>query len=87
MRDRGDRGRGKREEKERERESSRQGGHPRRRNVTVSMVGLKKKRSHTQKSHPKMVNPRDISRERRRRRKRADEGRREREKEGERGGV
>ena len=40
--------------------------HPRRRNVTTLMVGLKK-RSHTQKSHPKIVNPRDIAGERRRR--------------------
>ena len=37
--------------------------HPRRRNVTTLMVGLKK-RSHTQKSHPKVVNPRDIAGER-----------------------
>ena len=34
--------------------------HPWRRNVTTSMVGLKK-RSHTQKCHPKMVNPRVIA--------------------------
>ena len=34
--------------------------HPRRRNVTTLMVGLKK-RSHTQKSHSKVVNPRDIA--------------------------
>ena len=34
--------------------------HPRRRNVTTLTVGLKK-RSHTQKSHPKVVNPRDIA--------------------------
>ena len=34
--------------------------HPWRRNVTTLMVGLKK-RSHTQKSHPKAVNPRDIA--------------------------
>ena len=37
--------------------------YPQRRNVTTLMVWLKKnkkKRSHTQKSHPKMVNPRDI---------------------------
>ena len=34
--------------------------HPRRRNVTTLMVGLKK-RSHTQKSHPKVVNPTDIA--------------------------
>ena len=38
--------------------------HPRRRNVTTLMVGLKRKRSHTQKSHPKVVNPRDIAGER-----------------------
>ena len=38
--------------------------HPRRRNVTTLMVGLKKKRSHMQKSHPKVVNPRDIAGER-----------------------
>ena len=37
--------------------------YPRRRNVTTLMVGLKK-RSHTQKSHPKVVNPRDIAGER-----------------------
>ena len=37
--------------------------HPRRRNVTTLMVGLKK-RSHTQKSHPKVVNPRDTAGER-----------------------
>ena len=37
--------------------------HPRRRNVTTLMVGLKK-RSHTQKSDPKVVNPRDIAGER-----------------------
>ena len=37
--------------------------HPRRRNVTNLMVGLKK-RSPTQKSHPKVVNPRDIPGER-----------------------
>ena len=43
--------------------------HPRRQNVTTLMVGLKK-RSHMQKSHPKMVNPRDIAGERRRRRRR-----------------
>ena len=41
--------------------------HPRRRNVTTLMVGLKK-RSHTRKSHPKLVNLRDIAGERRRRR-------------------
>ena len=35
--------------------------HPRRLDVTSSMVGLKKERSHTQKSHPKMVNPRGIA--------------------------
>ena len=34
--------------------------HPRRRNVTTLMVGLKK-RSHTQKSHPKVVNPQRYS--------------------------
>ena len=34
--------------------------HPRRRNVTTLVVGLKKW-SHTQKSHPKVVNPRDIA--------------------------
>ena len=37
--------------------------HPRRQNVTTLMVGLKK-RSHTQKSHPKVVKPRDIAGER-----------------------
>ena len=37
--------------------------HPRRRNVTTLMVGVKK-RSHTQKSHQKVVNPRDIAGER-----------------------
>ena len=37
--------------------------HARRRNMTTLMVGLKK-RSHTQKSHPKVVNPRDIAGER-----------------------
>ena len=35
--------------------------HPGRRNVTTLMVGLKQNRSHTQKSHPKVVNPRDIA--------------------------
>ena len=43
--------------------------HPRRRNVTTLMVGLKKKRSHTQKSHPKVVNPRDIAGERKKKKK------------------
>ena len=34
------------------------------------MVGLKKKnRSHTQKSHPKVVNPRDIAGERKKKKK------------------
>ena len=33
------------------------------------MVGLKKKRSHTQKSHPKVVNPRDIAGERTKKKK------------------
>ena len=42
--------------------------HPRRRNVTTLMVGLKK-RSHTQKSHPKVVNPRDIAGERNKKKK------------------
>ena len=42
--------------------------YPRRRNVTTLMVGLKK-RSHTQKSHPKVVNPRDIAGERKKKRK------------------
>ena len=42
--------------------------HPRRRNVTTLMVGLKK-RSHTQKSHPKVVNPRDIAGERHQKKK------------------
>ena len=42
--------------------------HPRRRNVTTLMVGLKK-RSHTQKSHPKVVNPRDIAGERKKKKK------------------
>ena len=37
--------------------------HPRRRNVTTLMVGLKNGH-HTQKSHPKVVNPRDIAGER-----------------------
>ena len=37
--------------------------HPRRRNVTTLIVGLKNG-SHTQKSHPKVVNPRDIAGER-----------------------
>ena len=37
--------------------------HPQRRNVTTVMVGLKE-RSHTQKSYPKVVNPRDIAGER-----------------------
>ena len=37
--------------------------HPRRWNVTTLMAGLKK-RSHTQKSHPKVVNPRGIAGER-----------------------
>ena len=34
--------------------------HPRRRNVTTSMVGLKK-RSHTQISHPKLCSPETLS--------------------------
>ena len=42
--------------------------HPRRRNVTTLMVGLKK-RSHMQKSHPKVVNPRDIAGERKKKKK------------------
>ena len=42
--------------------------HPRRWNVTTLMVGLKK-RSHTQKSHPKVVNPRDIAGERKKNKK------------------
>ena len=42
--------------------------HPRRQNVTTLMVGLKK-RSHTQKSHPKVVNPRDIAGERKKKKK------------------
>ena len=42
--------------------------HPRKRNVTTLMVGLKK-RSHTQKSHPKVVNPRDIGGERKKKKK------------------
>ena len=42
--------------------------HPQRRNVTTLMVGLKK-RSHTQKSHPKVVNPRDIAGERKKKKK------------------
>ena len=42
--------------------------HPRRRNVTTLMVGLKK-RSHTQKSHPKVVNPKDIAGERKKKKK------------------
>ena len=42
--------------------------HPRRRNVTTLMVGLKK-RSHTQKSHPKVMNPRDIAGERKKKKK------------------
>ena len=42
--------------------------HPRRRNVTTLMVGLKN-RSHTQKSHPKVVNPRDIAGERKKKKK------------------
>ena len=37
-------------------------------NVTTLMVGLKK-RSHTQKSHPKVVNPRDIAGERKKKKK------------------
>ena len=43
--------------------------HPRRRNVTTLMVGLKKKRSHTQTSHPKVVKPRDIAGERKKKTK------------------
>ena len=42
--------------------------HPRRQNVTTLMVGLKK-RSHTQKSHPKVVNPRDVAGERKKKKK------------------
>ena len=42
--------------------------HPRRPNVTTLMVGLKK-RSHTQKSHPKVVNPRDTAGERKKKKK------------------
>ena len=42
--------------------------HPWRRNVTTLMVGLKK-RSHTQKSHPQVVNPRDIAGERKKKKK------------------
>ena len=42
--------------------------HPWRRNETTLMVGLKK-RSRMQKSHPKMVNPRDIAGERRKRKR------------------
>ena len=42
--------------------------HPWRRNVTTLMVGLKKW-SHTQKSHPKVVNPRDIAGERQKKKK------------------
>ena len=47
--------------------------HPRRRNVTTLMVGLKK-RSHTQKSHPKVVNPRDIAGERKKKKKKKKSG-------------
>ena len=43
--------------------------HPRIRDVTTLMVGLKK-RSHTQKSHPKVVIPRDIAGERKEKKKR-----------------
>ena len=42
--------------------------HPRRWNVTTSLVGLKK-RSHTQKSHPKVLNPRDIAGKRQKKKK------------------
>ena len=42
--------------------------HPRRRNVTTLMVGFKK-RSHKQKSHPKVANPRDIAGERKKTKK------------------
>ena len=44
--------------------------HPRRQNVTNSMVGLKKKKKKKKnaKFSPKMVNPRDLAVERRRRR-------------------
>ena len=42
--------------------------HPRRRNANTFMVGLKK-RSHTQKSRPKVVNPRDIARESKKKKK------------------
>ena len=45
--------------------------HPRRRNVTTLMVGLKN-RSHTQKSHPKVVNPRDIAGERKKKQRTDD---------------
>ena len=42
--------------------------HPRRRNVTTSLAGLKKTVTYA-KISPKMVNPRDIAGERRRRRR------------------
>ena len=42
--------------------------HPRRRNVATLMVGLRK-RSHMQKSHPQVVNPRDIAGERKKKKK------------------
>ena len=42
--------------------------HPRRWNVTTLMVGLKKQ-SHMQKSHPRVVNPRDIAGERKKKKK------------------
>ena len=45
--------------------------HPRRRNVTTLMVGLKKW-SHTQKSHPKVVNPRDTAGERKKKKKKKE---------------
>ena len=44
--------------------------HPRRQNVTTLMVRLKK-RSYTQKSHPKVVNPRDIAGERNQKKKKS----------------
>ena len=45
--------------------------HPRRRNMATLMVGLKK-RSHTQKSHLKIVNPRDIAGERKKKKKKKE---------------
>ena len=47
--------------------------HPRRRNVTTSMVGLKTA-THA-KISPKMMNPRDLAGERRRRKEEEEEGR------------